>query len=120
MYIDAGAETSVFGGSTFGTGTTRFGFVGIGSEATEFDGRPNATGYFNGDLDDVRIYDRALTQAEIAYLADESPDDGRLYIPVPSVANIDDQEPEGSRAVNSKDLAVLMNEWLDEELWPAR
>ncbi|MBL7184918.1 MAG: hypothetical protein ISS70_01220 [Phycisphaerae bacterium] len=119
MYIDAGAETSVFGGSTFGTGTTRFGFVAIGSEATEFDGRPNTTGYFNGDLDELRIYDRALTQAQIAYLADESPEDGLLYIPVPSVANIHDQEPEGSRAVNFKDLAVLISEWLGEELWPA-
>ncbi|MHC4433660.1 MAG: LamG domain-containing protein [Planctomycetota bacterium] len=118
MYIDAGAENSVFGGSTFGTGTTRFGFVGIGSEATEFDGRPNATGYFDGDLDELRIYDRALTQAEIAYLADDSPDDGQLYIPVPSAANIADQEPRGLRAVNFKDLAALLGQWLNEELWP--
>ncbi|MHC4700763.1 MAG: LamG domain-containing protein, partial [Planctomycetota bacterium] len=88
MYIDAGPEASVYGGSTFGTGNTRFGFLGIGSEATEFDGRPNATGYFEGDLDEVRIYDSALTQAEIAWLADETPEDGRLYIPVPSAANI--------------------------------
>jgi hypothetical protein len=118
MYIDAGPEASVFGGPTFGTGTIRFGFLGIGSEATETGGRPNATGYFDGDLDEVRIYDRALTQAEIAYLADETPNDGQLYIPVPSAANISDEEPEGSRAVNFKDLAVLISDWLDEELWP--
>jgi hypothetical protein len=118
MYIDAGPETSVFGGPTFGTGTIRFGFLGIGSEATETGGRPNATGYFDGELDEVRIYDRALTQAEIAYLADETPDDGQLYIPVPSVANISDEEPEGSRAVNFKDFALLISDWLDEELWP--
>ena len=116
--IDAGAETSVFGGSTFGTGTSRFGFVGIGSEATEFNGRPNATGYFDGDLDEVRIYDRSLTPTEIAYLADESPADGRLYVPVPSVANVADEEPEGSRAVNFKDFAVLTDQWLEEGLWP--
>ncbi|MHC4494915.1 MAG: LamG-like jellyroll fold domain-containing protein, partial [Planctomycetota bacterium] len=120
MYIDAGPEASVFGGPTFGTGTIRFGFLGIGSEATETGGRPNATGYFDGELDEVRIYDRALTQSEIAYLADETPDDGQLYIPVPSVANISDEEPEGSRAVNFKDFAVLISDWLDEELWPAQ
>ena len=120
MYIDAGPEASVFGGSTFGTGTIRFGFIGIGSEATEFDGRPNATGYFDGDLDEVRIYDRALTQAEIAYLADTSPEDGQLYIPVPSVANVLDDEAEGSRAVNFRDFAVLMGQWLKQELWPVR
>jgi hypothetical protein len=119
MYIDAGAETSVFGGSTFGTAATRFGFLGIGSEAAEFNGRPNATGYFEGDLDDVRIYDRALSQAEIAYLADVSPDDGQLHIAVPSVANIRDDEAEGSRVVNFKDFAVLMGQWLDAGLWPA-
>lgn len=65
------------------------------------------------------IYDRALTQAEIAYLADVSPEDGRLYVPVPSVANVLDEEAEGSRAVNFKDFAFLMGQWLKQELWPA-
>ena len=118
IYIDGGLETLVQGDITFGTGLTRYCLLGIGSEATEFNGRPNATGYFDGDLDDIRIYSTALSQAEIAYLADESPDDGELNIPVASVANIHDEEPQGSKAVNFKDFAVLVESWLDEFLWP--
>jgi len=118
IYIDGGLETSVVTDITFGTGDTRYGLLGIGSEATESNGRPNATGYFDGDLDEVRIYSRALSQAEVAYLADESPDDGELYIPVASVTNIHDEEPQGSKTVNFKDFAVLVENWLDELLWP--
>jgi len=118
IYIDAGPEAPAFGGPTFGTGTTRYGFLGIGSEATEFNGRPNATGYFDGHLDEVRIYDRALTPAEIAYLADETPGDGELYVAVQSVADLYDEEPQGSKAINFKDFAVLIEKWLDELLWP--
>jgi len=119
IYIDGGPESSLYGGSTFGTGTIRFGFLGIGSEATEFNGRSNATGYFDGDLDDVRIYSHALSAAEIRYLADATPQDGQLYVPVASLANIHDQEGPGSRIVNFNDFAVLMADWLDEQLWPA-
>ena len=119
IYIDGSPETSAFGGPTFGTGTTRYGFLGIGSEATELNGRPNATGYFDGELDDVHIYSRALSQAEIAYLADATPGDGESYIPVASAANIYDEEAQGFKAINFKDFAVLADEWLDEELWPA-
>jgi len=118
IYIDGSLETSVLGNVTFGTGLTRYGFVGIGSEATEFNGRPNAAGYYDGDIDDLRIYSRALSQAEIAYLADDTPGDGQLYTSVPSVANLSDGEPQGSKVVNFLDFAVLADQWLDELLWP--
>ena len=58
------------------------------------------------------------TKAEIAYLADETPGDGELYAPVPSIANLSDDEPLLSRSVNLKDFAVLIDSWLDELLWP--
>jgi len=119
IYVDSGPETPAFGGSTFGSGNLRYGFLGIGSEATEFNGRPNATGYFGGDLDEVRIYNRALSQAEIAYLADGTPGDGQLHIPVPSAADLSDEEPQGSKWINFKDFAILAGQWLDEQLWPA-
>jgi len=118
IYIDGALETEVVGNVIFGTGDLRYGFVGIGSEATEFNGYPNASGYYDGDIDDLRIYSRALSQAEIAYLADETPGDGELYAPVTSPANLYDSEPQGSKAINFKDFAVLADSWLDEVLWP--
>ena len=119
IYIDGNAEPSTTGGSTFGTGTTRYGLLGVGSEADVFDGDQNAGSYFRGALDDVRIYHRALSNAEVAYLADESPADGELYVAVPSVANIHNEEPPLARSVNLKDYALLVEQWLDELLWPA-
>ena len=74
--------------------------------------------FYRGLVDDFRIYSRALTQAEIAYLADSTAGDGQFHIPVPSPAELYEAEPEGSRAVNLMDLAVLVDSWLDERLWP--
>ncbi len=71
IYIDGNPEPSASGGSTFGRGVnTRYGFLGVGSEATTFDGSRGPNNYFNGDMDDVRIYDRALSAEEIAELAE--------------------------------------------------
>lgn len=70
IYIDGNPEPSTSGGGTFGRGIrTRYGFLGVGSEATTFDGNRGPNNYFDGDMDDVRIYNRALSQVEIAQLA---------------------------------------------------
>jgi hypothetical protein len=73
---------------------------------------------FNGDLDEVRIYSRALSAAEIAYLADTTPGDSSLHVPVPSSAELYEGETEGHRIVNFRDFAYLANMWLEEQLWP--
>jgi len=68
IYIDGLPEPSVsWGGWTYGIGDlVRYGFLGRGSEATEFDGSTNGGTYgITGDLGDVRIYSKALTQDEI-------------------------------------------------------
>jgi hypothetical protein len=75
-------------------------------------------GVFNGDMDEARIYNRALSPAEIAYLADTTPEDGQIYTPLPSIAELYDAEAKGSRAVNLKDFAILADYWLQEQLWP--
>ncbi|MHC4675667.1 MAG: LamG domain-containing protein, partial [Planctomycetota bacterium] len=75
--------------------------------------------YLEGSVDDVRIYDYALSDAEVAYLPDDTPGDGQLHIPVASVANIYNEEPEGEQWVNFMDYAVLADDWLKEEpYWP--
>ena len=67
IYIDGAPDVSATGGNTFGTGTARYGFIASQSEATVFDGdRSGSPGHFIGSLDDVRIYDKALAQDDIA------------------------------------------------------
>ncbi|UCC22342.1 MAG: LamG domain-containing protein [Planctomycetota bacterium] len=104
--------------------------------------------YFDGVIDDFRIYDRTLSISEVEWLAYQSaqgtdPTDANLYAhyefddgsgltamdsagtglnywPVPSVANIagDDIEPEYGRFVNLIDFAALADDWLVYKPWP--
>jgi hypothetical protein len=73
---------------------------------------------FRGVLDDARLYSRALSLAEIAYLADPTPGDGLLHVPVQSPAELYSAEPDGSQKVNFKDYSALAESWLQENFWP--
>jgi hypothetical protein len=73
--------------------------------------------FLRGQLDDVRIYTYALSDAEALYLALEGA--SQLYVPLVSPANIYDEEAEGLKWVNFRDFAVMANDWLKEEpYWP--
>ncbi|MHC4337809.1 MAG: LamG domain-containing protein, partial [Planctomycetota bacterium] len=69
---------------------------------------------FEGLIDDVRVYDRALSAAEVAYIAT---DETGIFT-VQSAANIYNLETLGDRAVNLRDFAKLANNWLVRKLWP--
>jgi len=65
IYIDGLNDSTVIEGTTFGSGQTRYGFLGADSLADTFDGTRDFINAFLGDIDDFRIYDKALTQEEI-------------------------------------------------------
>jgi hypothetical protein len=67
---------------------------------------------FDGDIDDVRVYDRALTGAEVGYFASEG--DGEVELD--SEANL--FTGEAVEVINIRDAAVLLDHWLEEKLWP--
>ncbi|UCG59584.1 MAG: hypothetical protein JSU70_08715 [Phycisphaerales bacterium] len=62
---------------------------------------------FNGALDEIRLYNRPLSQAEIAWLAGKT-----APFSAPFDLNVDD-------AVDFLDVGVLGDAWLNELLWPA-
>ena len=138
IYIDGSAEPSATGGPTFGTGNTRFGFLGANSEAIVFDGSRGG-GNPVQQLDDFRIYDYALLAGPIVTLyngsgqpatspilwykldetsgsiaADSSGNgyDGSLMFDWFDINLYEDG------TINFKDYAVLADSWLDELLWP--
>jgi len=84
LYIDGELDASASGGSTFGTGNVRYGLLGANCEATTFNGLTGIGSPIAGDIDDMRIYDRALTADEIIDVMrgdplvawDPSPSDG--------------------------------------------
>jgi hypothetical protein len=109
MYIDGLAETTRTG--VTGTIDTSPFKVFIGADDSEQPGRE-----FDGLIDEVRIYSRALSQAEIAYLAADGA--ANLYIPPRSIANIYADGADDD-AVNFKDLAkMLQATWATEQTWP--
>jgi len=61
---------------------------------------------FPGRIDEVRIFNRALSEAEIAWLAGHT-----SPLSIPADLYQDD-------VIDFKDLAVLADSWLDELLWP--
>ena len=56
------------GAGVGGNEPDRFGFVGVGSEAGVFDGTKGPTLYFQGQIDELKIYFRALSDEEIRAL----------------------------------------------------
>ena len=108
VYVDGGV--AVIGGSTtnsYGSSTYPLNIGGGGIW--------DATGnWFSGQIDDVRLYDYALSQDEIVSVCGL----GTLYVPVTSPANISDDEAVTEKKVNFKDYAELMNVWLDEDMFP--
>jgi len=72
------------------------------------------SGYYEGKLDEFKIYDYALSHAEVLYLAAGS--GSELYQPLqPALSPVDPYE---DGKINFKDYAVLADVWLAERLWP--
>jgi len=69
---------------------------------------------FFGKVDDVRVYNVALPDEQIAHIATG----GTGYVSLPSEFDVYDSEPAGSRAINFRDYALVMQTWLEEKLWP--
>ena len=65
IYIDGREDSTISGGATFGNGQIRYGFLGADSLANTFDGARDFINPLLGDMDDFRIYDKALSQEEI-------------------------------------------------------
>lgn len=65
IYIDGMLDASTNYGSTFGSGIRRYGFLGTGSESATYNGSRGPNAYFDGELDEFKIWERALSQTEI-------------------------------------------------------
>jgi len=70
IYIDGFAEPSATGGPVYGTGATdtRYGLIARNSEKTSFESGPSSAAPLLGEMDDLRIYDRAFSEDEMRQL----------------------------------------------------
>jgi len=111
IYINGWEAAS--GPFSFANGTTAG--LTIGNNSSE--SWPDCPGVFKGYMDEVRIYNRALTAAQVAYLADTTPADGELHS-VPSKAEFYEVGDQSVVMVNFNDFAVLAQQWLSQMQWP--
>ena len=65
IYVDGILDVTQTKGTTMGSGKVRYGFVGVGSEATTFNGTRGPTNYFEGEIDEVRMWSVARTEADL-------------------------------------------------------
>jgi hypothetical protein len=100
IYVD-GQLAASSGSTTSSYGTSTYGFNIGGGGVWDTTGN-----WLTGKIDDVRVYSRALSGAEIAWLAGYT---SPLSIPA-------DLRQDGK--IDFKDFAVLADSWLEELLWP--
>jgi len=67
--------------------------------------------FYEGQIDDVRVYDYALSQGEVLYLVDH---EGSFYQPLEEWR----ADADGDDTVNLIDYAYMGDNWLKEILWP--
>ncbi|MCK5739061.1 LamG domain-containing protein, partial [bacterium] len=73
IYVDGRVVASSSISESLGTGMTRYGFIGVGSEADTYDGlkmikAPYTNTIFSGVIDEVIIFDTTLTDDQIYLL----------------------------------------------------
>lgn len=70
IYVDGELDASIESTTEMiGAGAARYGFIGIGSEAADFNANVGPTWAFNGLMDEYLMFHRALSDAEIEHLA---------------------------------------------------
>jgi len=119
IYIDGAIDAARLVASTFGSGNLRYGFVGERSEATVVDGTRNYPAWkFTGDMDDLRVYTRALPHGEIANLAGKAVGEVVTQPLLGLLSTASDSDLVDDEKIDFKDYAALIDSWLDEQLWP--
>jgi hypothetical protein len=138
IYIDGIAEPSMTLGTTYGSGNTRYGFLCANSEAPAFDD-PTPVAYPIQRLDDVRVYNYALSAADVTGLAQGTADPATgpiLWYKLDETSGSVAADSSGNgydghlmfswfetnlhddTTIDFKDYAILADSWLDEMLWP--
>ena len=71
-------------------------------------------GFYAGVIDDFRIYNKVLTQDEIAYLATK----GTGYYPLQDRETNFNEEGDSAEKIDFMDFARMADYWFEEQVWP--
>jgi len=116
LYIDGVLDEPSDLQATRGGTTVGYDLLMVGKGGKDQD----PTSGWAGLIDDVRVYNFALTDAEVMTVKNGGAVPPRqVHYPPQSPAELYEGEPEGERVINFKDYAELADKMLDEELWPS-
>jgi hypothetical protein len=79
IYVDGVFDSTTAYDGPLGRGNTRYGFIGDGSEATEFNGSRNNL-YYDGQIASVKLWDSAITAEEVQGQVTAIPEPATLTI----------------------------------------
>jgi len=112
IYLD-GQLMEAGGTAVSNYGSSSYGFNIGGSGVWDASGN-----WFSGQIDEVRVYSRALSQAEVGSLAGKTATYTQLLYPL-----LTPQDPAmdmvSDGTIDLRDYSVLADTWLDELLWPS-
>jgi len=76
--------------------------------------------WFDGTIDEVRYYNKALSHGQVGWLAGETtPYNQPLYLLLtPPLPGINTYDGDTIAVIDLKDLAAFAETWLEEQLWP--
>lgn len=114
LYIDGVENAPTWREATRLGSLTGYSALHIGKGAKD----NSAASSWAGLIDDVRIYDKVLTPAELTSVLNGTLGTVSNYHPLVSAANLSDNEPANSKMVNFRDLAVMLSQWRLWQLWP--
>lgn len=80
IYVDGNLDAISSKGSQMGFHHTRYGFIGTGSKASSYNGQRGPHQHFEGDIREIRIWDRALTASEFMQAIYPNPADENLLL----------------------------------------
>jgi len=91
-------------------------FEGLEDDVPSY--RPHIDRIYYGYLDDIRVYDRQLSEEEIMWLVGKTAPNYYAILPPAGYADIYSPEPKGQKIINFKDMAKMAQQWLESALWP--
>jgi hypothetical protein len=115
LYVNGAPAPLSFTAAAVGGTTTEYTKLIAGKGGKD---QADDTGW-NGLIDDIRVYDFALTEAEVnTAMTGGTVQTRDIYNPLVSPANVYDAEPVNHKRVDFRDYAALAADWLDQRLWP--
>lgn len=120
IFIDGVLDAVSSKGSTMGHNQSRYGFIGTGSKATTYNGTRGPNHHFEGDIAEIRLWNKALVASDLMGAMAPNPADPNLLLWYNGNSGNATQWPDQSVQGNNGNLINMSpaNDWLTDDEVP--